>query len=77
MQSFLQGARAVARAGKQGVRKAARMMSSQSSSPVSSYNEWDPLEEIIVGRAEGMRVPYLHPNLKVKETNQDISHLQN
>ena len=26
-------------------------------SPVCSYNEWDPLEEIIVGRVEGARVP--------------------
>jgi len=33
--------------------------------PVNSYNEWDPLEEIIVGRAEGQRVPFLHPDLKV------------
>jgi len=33
--------------------------------PVSSYNEWDPLEEIIVGRAEGQRVPFLYPDIKV------------
>ena len=33
--------------------------------PVNSYNEWDPLEEIIVGRAEGQRVPFLHPDIKV------------
>lgn len=33
--------------------------------PVCSYNEWDPLEEIIVGRAEGQRVPELYPDLKV------------
>ena len=33
--------------------------------PVGSYNEWDPLEEIIVGRAEGQRVPFLHPDLQV------------
>ena len=26
-------------------------------SPVSSYNEWDPLEEVIVGRAENACVP--------------------
>uniref|UniRef100_A0A8C3HWL8 Glycine amidinotransferase n=1 Tax=Chrysemys picta bellii TaxID=8478 RepID=A0A8C3HWL8_CHRPI len=25
--------------------------------PVSSYNEWDPLEEVIVGRAENACVP--------------------
>ena len=35
------------------------------SCPVSSYNEWDPLEEIIVGRAEGQRIPFLHPILQV------------
>jgi len=35
------------------------------SCPVNSYNEWDPLEEIIVGRAEGQRVPFLHPDLQV------------
>ena len=33
--------------------------------PVNSYNEWDPLEEIIVGRAEGQRVPFLNPDIKV------------
>ena len=36
-----------------------------SSCPVHSYNEWDPLEEIIVGRAAGQRVPFLHPDLQV------------
>jgi len=36
-----------------------------SSCPVNSYNEWDPLEEIIVGRAAGQRVPFLHPDLQV------------
>ena len=25
------------------------------SCPVNSHNEWDPLEELIVGRVEGMR----------------------
>lgn len=29
-------------------------------SPVSSYNEWDPLEEIIVGRLEGATIPSDH-----------------
>jgi glycine amidinotransferase len=29
--------------------------------PVSSYNEWDPLEEIIVGRLEGATIPSSHP----------------
>jgi len=28
--------------------------------PVSSYNEWDPLEEIIVGRLEGATIPSNH-----------------
>ncbi len=31
-----------------------------SSSPVSSYNEWDPLEEVIVGRLEGATIPEGH-----------------
>jgi glycine amidinotransferase len=29
-------------------------------SPVSSYNEWDPLEEVIVGRLEGATIPSAH-----------------
>ncbi|MFB7634877.1 amidinotransferase [Streptomyces sp. NPDC056149] len=29
--------------------------------PVSSHNEWDPLEEVIVGRLEGARIPSNHP----------------
>ena len=29
--------------------------------PVNSYNEWDPLEEIIVGRLEGAIIPPYHP----------------
>jgi len=28
-----------------------------STSPVEAYNEWDPLEEVIVGRVEGSTVP--------------------
>ncbi len=28
--------------------------------PVNSYNEWDPLEEIIVGRLEGATIPSKH-----------------
>ena len=28
--------------------------------PVLSYNEWDPLEEVIVGRLEGATVPSVH-----------------
>ena len=30
-------------------------------SPVNSHNEWDPLEEIIVGRLEGSVIPSAHP----------------
>ncbi|WP_455356301.1 amidinotransferase [Streptomyces sp. SYSU K217416] len=30
-------------------------------SPVSSHNEWDPLEEIIVGRLDGATIPSNHP----------------
>ena len=33
--------------------------------PVCSYTEWDPLEEVIVGRAEGARVPHLRPEIMV------------
>jgi glycine amidinotransferase len=28
--------------------------------PVNSYNEWDPLEEVIVGRLEGVSIPSNH-----------------
>ena len=34
--------------------------------PVCAYTEWDPLEEVIVGRPEGARVPYLRPEIKVR-----------
>lgn len=30
-------------------------------SPVSSHNEWDPLEEVVVGRLEGATIPSSHP----------------
>ncbi|MBT2493309.1 amidinotransferase [Streptomyces sp. ISL-96] len=30
-------------------------------SPVNSHNEWDPLEEIIVGRLDGATIPTNHP----------------
>jgi glycine amidinotransferase len=30
-------------------------------SPVNSYNEWDRLEEVIVGRLEGATIPDYHP----------------
>ena len=32
--------------------------------PVSSYNEWDPLEEVIVGRLDGAAVPPWHVSIK-------------
>ena len=35
--------------------------------PVWSCNEWDPLKEVVVGRAEGQRVPLLSPDLKVQQ----------
>jgi glycine amidinotransferase len=30
-------------------------------SPVNSHTEWDPLEEVIVGRLEGATIPSAHP----------------
>lgn len=30
-------------------------------SPVNSHNEWDPLEEVIVGRLDGVTIPSDHP----------------
>ncbi|MFE9020870.1 amidinotransferase [Streptomyces sp. NPDC007808] len=30
-------------------------------SPVNSHNEWDPLEEILVGRLDGATIPSRHP----------------
>ena len=30
-------------------------------SPVNSHNEWDPLEEVVVGRLEGATIPSNHP----------------
>lgn len=30
-------------------------------SPVNSHNEWDPLEEVIVGRLDGAVIPSKHP----------------
>jgi len=29
-------------------------------SPVFSYNEWDPLEEVVAGRLEGASIPTRH-----------------
>ena len=33
--------------------------------PVNSYNEWDLLEEVIVGRPNGARIPKLGTEVKV------------
>ena len=43
-------------------------------SPVSSYNEWDPLEEVIVGRAENACVPKMTIEVKadIYENNWDF-----
>lgn len=35
-------------------------MASQPACPVSTYNEWDTLEEVIVGRLEGATIPSNH-----------------
>ncbi len=32
--------------------------------PVGSYNEWDPLEEVIVGVIDGAAVPPWHPAME-------------
>lgn len=37
--------------------------------PVWSHNEWDPLEEVIVGRVEGAMVPPFSNEVKVKSDN--------
>lgn len=34
-------------------------------SAVSSYNEWDPLEEVVVGTIEGVTIPPLTHEMKV------------
>ena len=41
-------------------------------SPVCAYNEWDPLEEIIVGRVENAHVPPL--TVEVLATNHERNH---
>jgi glycine amidinotransferase len=35
-------------------------VTSSSASPVNSWNEWDPLEEVIVGRLDGAVIPPFH-----------------
>ncbi|MEU1281054.1 amidinotransferase [Streptomyces sp. NPDC005805] len=32
-----------------------------STAPVGSHNEWDPLEEVVVGRLDGATIPSRHP----------------
>jgi len=40
-----------------------------SSRAVCSYNEWDPLEEVIVGRVDGARLPPFHVVERVRALN--------
>uniref|UniRef100_U3I6G0 Glycine amidinotransferase n=1 Tax=Anas platyrhynchos platyrhynchos TaxID=8840 RepID=U3I6G0_ANAPP len=40
--------------------------------PVCSYNEWDPLEEVIVGRAENACVPPFSVEVKVNKKNNNF-----
>jgi glycine amidinotransferase len=42
------------------VRAPAPLAEASPRGPVSSWNEWDPLEEIIVGRLEGATIPSAH-----------------
>ena len=44
-------------------------------SPVWSHNEWDPLEEVIVGRVEGATVPALTVEVKVLPFDRYFSSL--
>ena len=37
-----------------------RALSRAASGPVNSHNEWDPLEEVVVGRLEGATIPSNH-----------------
>jgi len=39
-------------------------------SPVCSYNEWDPLEEVIVGRVEGAHIPPMTMEVKANTNEQ-------
>lgn len=41
----------------------------QQECPVCSYNEWDLLEEVIVGRAENAHVPPFTVEVKVSNDN--------
>ena len=37
--------------------------------PVCSYNEWDPLEEVIVGRLDNAVIPQYHVVERVRSVN--------
>ena len=41
-------------------------------SPVCSYNEWDPLEEVIVGRAENATVPSFNAAIKAHASEKHL-----
>ena len=41
-------------------------------SPVWAWNEWDPLEEVIVGRVEGATVPEFTVEVKVGRKNKTV-----
>lgn len=43
---------------------------------VNSYNEWDKLQEVIVGRVEGSAVPHLEAGIKVDTPPQYFSFFQ-
>ena len=47
----------------------------KTSSPVWAHNEWDPLEEVIVGRVEGATIPVLTPEVKVKSTSHFVLYI--
>lgn len=42
----------------------------QQECPVCSFNEWDPLEEVIVGRAENAHVPPFTVEVKVSSSGR-------
>ena len=42
----------------------------ETKSPVCSYNEWDPLEEVIVGRVEGATIPPMTIEVKANTNEQ-------
>jgi glycine amidinotransferase len=41
-------------------------------SPVSSYNEWDPLEEVIVGVLDHATIPSFHPALEATMPDRHV-----